>query len=66
MPTEKIYYAILVLISAISILLTPFFYIRRPQHAQPKPIQQQWLLIIISNTIMVIIILALWYCYFKS
>ena len=63
MPAEKIYNAILDLNSAISILLTPFFYIRRPQRARiaPQKMRQQWLLIMISNVIMVAVLLAIWY-----
>ena len=63
MPAEKIYYAILVLISALSILLTPFFYIRRPQRTRiaPQKMRLHWLLIMISNVIMVAVLLAIWY-----
>ena len=29
LSTEKIYYSIIILVSALSVLLSPFFYIRR-------------------------------------
>ena len=29
MPAEKIYYAAIILLSAVSVLLSPFFYVRR-------------------------------------
>ena len=60
--TEKIYYTIVILVSALSVLLSPFFYIRRgkPQSSRPAA-RVGWWLIIASNILVVLILLAVWY-----
>ena len=62
MSTEKIYYTIIILVSALSVLLSPFFYIRRgkPQISPPAA-RMGWWLIIASNIMVALVLFAVWY-----
>ena len=64
-PTEKLYYSIVVLVAAVSVLLSPFFYVRSNNEPKiRKPVA--WRLIIASYLIIGTILLALayWYWYY--
>lgn len=66
-PNDKIYYSVVVLIAAVSVLLSPFFYVRRAGSGkvtgQPKkPVA--WRLILASYVIVGAILLALAYVIF--
>ena len=62
LSTEKIYYSIIILVSALSVLLSPFFYIRRgkPQSSRPAA-RMGWWLIIAGNILVALVLLAVWY-----
>ncbi|MDO4998201.1 MAG: hypothetical protein Q4E16_06140 [Neisseria sp.] len=66
MSYEKIYYAAIVLLAAISILLSPFFYIRRPARAASKPKNKiaVWTWVIISNLIAIAALATIYLLYF--
>ena len=63
-PTEKLYYSIVVLVAAVSVLLSPFFYVRRGSGAAKgrKPVAWRW--IIASYLIIGGVLLALLYVIF--
>ena len=62
MSTEKIYYTIIILVSALSVLLSPFFYIRRGKLQSSRPAARMgWWLIIASNILVALVLLAVWY-----
>lgn len=67
-PNEKLYYGIVVLIAAVSVLLSPFFYVRsgtgcgKPKARKPVA----WRLIIASYVIMGALLLAVAYVIFLS
>ena len=63
-PTEKLYYSGVVLVSAISVLLSPFFYVRRGNSTAKvrKPVAWRW--IIASYLIIGGVLLALLYVIF--
>ena len=61
METEKIYYAAVILISAISILLSPFFYVRRSKRPPlAHVVRRQWKIVLVSNVVIALILLAVW------
>ncbi|MFC3875197.1 hypothetical protein [Neisseria musculi] len=67
MEREKIYYAAVILISAVSILLSPFFYVRRtrkPQNAQPA--ERRWRAVVAGNLLMVLALLAVWWFWLRQ
>lgn len=65
METEKIYYAVIILICAASMLLSPFFYIRRTRHSMEVQCKQQgWVPIIIANLIMTAALVWIWWKWF--
>ena len=59
MPTEKIYYAAV-------ILLSPFFYVRRSRTALTihPPTKRQWYWALAVNTVLCAVLLAAWYLWF--
>ena len=61
METHKIYYAVIILVCAASMLLSPFFYIRRTRSgAELRHAPRQWKPIIIANLVMIIALVAWW------
>ena len=63
MPAEKIYYAIIILLSAVSVLLSPFFYVRRSRNGlkiTPSR-KRQWRAIVAATLITCLILLLVWY-----
>ena len=67
METEKVYYAVLILVCAASMLLSPFFYIRRSQAAnelQQPPKPKRWAPIFLANLVMVAALLFVWWKWF--
>ena len=65
MSTEKIYYTIIILVSALSVLLSPFFYIRRTRNAtEVRQQPQRWTPIIIANLIMIAALVFIWWKWF--
>ena len=61
METEKIYYAMIILLGAASMLLSPFFYIRRTRSgAELRRTPRQWKPIIIANLVMIIALVVWW------
>ncbi len=67
MEQEKIYYAIIVLLCAVSMLLSPFFYIRREYRNQSRVSKpKQWKIIFIANIVMCIILMAVWWLFYKN
>ncbi|MDO4696965.1 MAG: hypothetical protein Q4A49_05545 [Neisseria sp.] len=64
METEKLYYAALMLICAVSILLSPFFYMRMlPGSRKTPPVfrPKRWPAIIVGNITAILALLAVWY-----
>lgn len=65
METEKIYYALIILICAASMLLSPFFYIRHTRSkAQIGLTARNWKPIVIANLIMIGALLFIWWKWF--
>ena len=66
MPAEKIYYAVIILLSAVSVLLSPFFYVRRGRNGLKitPPRKRQWRAIVTANLITCLILLLVWYFWF--
>lgn len=61
MPPEKIYYAVIILISAVSILLSPFFYVRATKRVKSRhEIKNDWKMVVISSVIMFVVLLLIW------
>lgn len=61
METEKIYYAVIILLCAASMLLSPFFYVRRTRSgAELRHAPRQWKPIIIANLVMIIALVVWW------
>lgn len=65
MEPEKIYYSIVILISALSILLSPFFYIRRGKRPAQGTVRKQWKIVAASNIIVVLILIAAWWFWLR-
>lgn len=66
MEKEKIYYAVIILISAVSILLSPFVYARRGRPtANGQRMPTHWRIIFISNIAAVFILLTAWWLWFR-
>ena len=65
MGTDKIYYAVIILICAASMLLSPFFYIRRTlDGAQLRQRPKNWKPIIFANLIMIAALVFIWWKWF--
>ncbi|KPN74949.1 hypothetical protein [Neisseria sp. 74A18] len=65
MEREKIYYAAVILVSAVSILLSPFFYVSRgKQNAKPAG-SRSWMKIIAGNILMAAVLLAVWWFWLR-
>ncbi|ASK28269.1 hypothetical protein [Neisseria chenwenguii] len=65
METEKIYYAVIVLICAASMLLSPFFYIRRSRSGtEVRRRPMRWKIIIFSNLVMIAALAFIWWKFF--
>ena len=66
MAPEKIYYAVVVLVCAASMLLSPFFYVRRSRNGLKitPPRKRQWRAIVAANLITCLILLLVWYFWF--
>ena len=66
MPAEKIYYAVIISLSAVSVLLSPFFYVRRGRNGLKitPPRKRQWQVIVAANLITCLILLLVWYFWF--
>lgn len=61
MENEKIYYALIILLCTASMLLSPFFYIRRTRSGtELRRARRQWKPIIVSNILMIIALLVWW------
>jgi hypothetical protein len=64
MATEKIYYAVVILLTAVSVLLSPFFYLqraKRPSGARSR----QWRIVLISNVITLLMLLLVWWLWLR-
>ena len=61
METEKIYYAVIILLCAASMLLSPFFYVRRTRAVTPVRHRRQWKVIAVSNLLMIAVLLFVWW-----
>ncbi|WP_416192602.1 hypothetical protein [Neisseria sp. CCUG12390] len=65
LETEKIYYAVIILICAASMLLSPFFYIRRTRNTtEVRQRPQRWTPIVIANLIMIAALVFIWWKWF--
>lgn len=65
METEKIYYAVIILIAAASMLLSPFFYIRKSRNtAGFRPQPRRWKPIAAANLIMTAALVFVWWKWF--
>lgn len=61
METHKIYYAVIILVCAASMLLSPFFYIRRTRSgAELRRAPRQWKPILFANIIMIAALFVWW------
>ena len=61
MAPEKIYYAAVILISAVSILLSPFVAVRSRKRAKTgREIRKDWKLVAVSNLVMAALLLVIW------
>lgn len=61
METHKIYYAVIILVCAASMLLSPFFYIRRTRSgAELRRSPRQWKPILFANIIMIAALFVWW------
>ncbi|MDO1509141.1 MULTISPECIES: hypothetical protein [unclassified Neisseria] len=65
MEKEKIYYAAVILISAVSVLLSPFFYVRRGNTVNSRHAKRQWKTVWISNILITLILLAIWWFWLR-
>ena len=61
MEPEKIYYAVVGLVCAASMLLSPFFYVRRTRAVTPVRRRRQWKVIAVSNLLMIAVLLFVWW-----
>ena len=61
METHKIYYAVIILVCAASMLLSPFFYIRRTRSGtELRRAPRQWKPILFANIIMIVALFVWW------
>lgn len=61
METHKIYYAVIILVCATSMLLSPFFYIRRTRSGtELRRAPRQWKPILFANIIMIAALFVWW------
>ncbi|HFC8497623.1 TPA: hypothetical protein ACFP3W_001851 [Neisseria subflava] len=61
METHKIYYAVIILVCAASMLLSPFFYIRRTRSGSKlRRAPRQWKPILFANIIMIAALFVWW------
>lgn len=61
METHKIYYAVIILVCAASMLLSPFFYIRRTRSGtELRRAPRQWKPILFTNIIMIAALFVWW------
>lgn len=65
MEREKIYYAAVILISAVSILLSPFFYVSRGKRLLKPAGSRSWRKVIAGNILMALILLAVWWFWLR-
>lgn len=65
MPSEKIYYGVLIFLCIASMLLSPFFYggVLKPRKAALRK-DGQWKAIILSNAVMVAALVWIWWKWF--
>ena len=63
---KRPHYAVIILLSAVSVLLSPFFYIRRSRNGLKitPPRKRQWWAIVAANLITCLILLLVWYFWF--
>lgn len=66
MEREKIYYATVILISAASVLLSPFFYVRRSRKTARTANPQSWLKIVAGNVVTALVLLAVWWFWLRN
>lgn len=67
MEREKIYYAAVIFISTVSILLSPFFYIRRthrPENGRSAK-RRRWCAVAAGNILMASALLAVWWFWLR-
>lgn len=61
METHKIYYAVIILVCATSMLLSPFFYIRRTRSGtELRRAPRQWKPILFANILMIAALFVWW------
>lgn len=65
MPSEKIYYGVLIFLCIASMLLSPFFYAGalKPKKAALRK-EGQWKLILLSNTVAAAVLFWMWWKWF--
>lgn len=62
MDTAKIYYAVMVLLIAVSVLLSPFFYIRRSRPRMRQPVSHKGRIIAVVGNVLTLALIA-WVCW---
>lgn len=65
MPSEKIYYGVLIFLCIASMLLSPFFYggVLKPRRVVPHK-TGQWKLILLSNAVAAAVLFWMWWKWF--
>lgn len=65
MPSEKIYYGVLIFLCIASMLLSPFFYggVLKPRRGVPHK-TGQWKLILLSNAVAAAVLFWMWWKWF--
>ena len=64
MAAEKIYYAAVVFCAAVSVLLTPFFLVRRSSgRRQVRYAKKLWLLALAANLLVCGVLLLAWFVF---
>ncbi|QMT40894.1 hypothetical protein [Neisseria shayeganii] len=61
MSIEKIYYAGLTLLLAVSMLLSPFFYVRLRKTARQRPTAARWRKVWLANLLATLLVLLIWW-----
>lgn len=61
MPIEKIYYAVLTLLLAVSLLLSPFFYVHLRKTTHQQPTAARWRKVWLANLLAAVIALLVWW-----